>query len=192
MATKTIDKKEAFKALSDDATFGTTAHVIAIATFGEEIYEMDPLELFVELERHYKVEVSDEVCEKLQAVMLATTTDAFYEDATAFRAIANTLIEGEPGFDGFDNLTVPEIMWSMYEVGLNHPGAPFSNQVSKLIEKELDEEVEDMDELTEAIELPYYHKALRSLKIELAEQLDAVGFDNHELPTVKEFFEERN
>ena len=107
---KTIDKKEAFKALSDDATFGTTAHVIALATFGEDIYEMDPLELFMNLEDEYKMELSSEVAEKLQAILLSTTTDAFYEDPTAFRAICNTLIEGDPGFDGFDNRFLDQVI----------------------------------------------------------------------------------
>jgi len=179
-----IDKKEAFKALSDDATFGTTAHVIALATFGEEIYNMDPLELFSALEDFYKMEMSDEVAEKLQALLLATTTDAFYEDPVAFRAIANTLIEGDPGFDGFDNLTVPEILWSVYEVELNHPGTEFTQPINDLISKELEEEVEDMDEIEEAIQVPYYQRAIRQLRNELAEQLVNVGFTNHELPSV--------
>jgi len=183
MGTK-LDKKEVFKALSDDATFGTTAHVIAIATFGEEVYQMDPLELFMNLEDEYKMEISDEVCEKLQAILLATTTDAFYEDATAFRAIANTLIEGNPGFEGFDNLTVPEILWSIYEVELNHEPIEFSASVNKLIATELEEEVEDMDEISEAMEVPYYQRAVRDLRGELAEQLVAIGFEQHNLPSV--------
>lgn len=188
MSTKKIEKKEAFKALSDDATFGTTAHVIALATFGEEVYTMDPLELFMNLEETYKMELSDEVAEKLQALLLATTTDAFYEDATAFRAICNTLVEGDPGFDSFDNLTVPEIMWAIYEVELNHPGGEFSKQVQEIIEKEMEEEVEDLDELDEAIKVPYYHRALRQLRDELAEQLELVGFSNHSLPKVEQAF----
>ena len=188
MADKKIDKKEAFKALADDATFGTTAHVIALATFGEDIYQMDPLELFMNLEDEYKMELSDEVAEKLQAVLLATTTDAFYEDPVAFRAICNTLIEGDPGFDGFDKLTVPEIMWSIYEVELNHPGTEFSKTIASIIEKEIEEEVEDIDELDEAIQLTYYQRAMRELKDDLDEQLTAVGFDNHGLPEVEAAF----
>tara|TARA_B100000579_G_scaffold95302_1_gene75422 strand:- start:77 stop:637 length:561 start_codon:yes stop_codon:yes gene_type:complete len=179
-----LNKKEVFKALSDDATYGTTAHVISLATFGEKVYEMDPLELFMALQDEYKMEISDEVCEKLQAILLATTTDAFFEDPVAFRAISNTLIEGDPGFDGFDNLTVPEILWAIYEVELNHEEMEFSPAVSKLIEKELEEEVEDIDEVEEAIQVPYYHRAIRALRSELAEQLEAVGFANHELPSV--------
>lgn len=186
--TKTIDKKEAFKALSDDATFGTTAHVVALATFGEDIYEMDPLELFMNLEEAYKMELSDEVAEKLQAILLSTTTNAFYEDPTAFRAICNTLVEGDPGFDGFDNLTVPEILWSIYEVELNHPGMEFSKSISSMIEKELEEEVEDLDELDEAIQVPYYHRAMRQLKDELSEQLEKIGFANHGLPELEAAF----
>ena len=60
-----IDRKEAFRALSDDATLGTTAHLIAIGTFGDDIYDMDPLELFVNLEEEYKMELSEKVAEKI-------------------------------------------------------------------------------------------------------------------------------
>ena len=74
------DPKQAFKALADDATFATTAHVIALNTFGDEIYDMDPLELIMALEDEYKMEMSEEVAEKLQAILLATTTSAFFED----------------------------------------------------------------------------------------------------------------
>jgi len=140
------------------------------------------------LEDYYKMEMSNEVAEKLQAILLATTTDAFYEDPVAFRAICNTLIEGDPGFDGFDKLTVPEILWSIYEVELNHPGMDFARSIKLMIEKELEEEVEDLDELDEAIQVPYYQRAIRELKDDLDNQLVSVGFENHGLPSVESVF----
>jgi len=179
-----LDRKEVFKALSDDATYGTTAHVIALGTFGDDIYDMDPLELFMNLEDEYKVEMSEDVAEKLQAILLATTTAAFFEDPVAFRAIANTLLEGDPGFDGFDNVTIPEVLWSIYEVELNHEGTEFAPAVAALINKEIDDEGEDVDTLDEAMHSSYHQRAVRALRKELEEQLAAIGVDDFALPEV--------
>ena len=149
-----IDKKVAGDLLSDDATFGTVAHIIAFLAFGEEIYAMDTLELFANLEDEFSIEMSDDVRQKLQAIMLAVSTDAFFHDPEAFRAVTNTLVEGDPGFAAFDDLTIPEILWANYEVSLNHPGADFSPQVEKLIDRELKEEGAPLDSLEEAETVP--------------------------------------
>ena len=109
-AVSEIKPQSIVKLLSDDATFGTIAHLIASFKYGDALYEMDTLELFAELEEDFKVELSEHVRQRLQAILLATTTDAFYEDPEAFRAITNTLLEGDPGFMFFDDLTVPEIL----------------------------------------------------------------------------------
>jgi ribosome recycling factor len=179
-----LDKKEIFKALSDDATYATTAHVIALGTFGDDIYDMDPLELFSALEDEYKSELSEEVAEKMQAILLATVTDAFYEDPMAFRAIANTLLEGDPGFDGFDNVTVPEILWAIYEVELNHESRNFSPKVANMIEHELENEGEDIDTLDEAMNSTYHQRSVREFRRELEEQLAAVGVEDYRLPDI--------
>jgi hypothetical protein len=179
-----LDRKEVFKALSDDATFATTAHVIALGTFGDDLYGMDPLEIIIALEDEYKAELSEEVAEKLQAILLATITDAFFEDPVAFRAIGNTLLEGDPGFQGFDNLTVPEILWAIYEVELNHETMDFSPQVEKLIEYELENEKEDIDSLDEAMNSTYHQRAVREFRGDLQEQLAAIGVDDYALPDI--------
>jgi len=179
-----LNKKEIFKALSDDATYGTTAHIIALGTFGDDIYDMDPLELFMNLEDEYKVEMSDDLADKLQAILLATTTNAFFEDPVAFRAIANTLLEGDPGFDGFDNVTTTEVLWSIYEVELNHEGTEFTPAVSALINKEIDNEGEDVDTLDEAMNSSYHQRAIRVFRKELEEQLQLVGVEDYALPEV--------
>lgn len=174
--------KEAGNLLTEDATFGTVAHIIAHMAFGDEMYAMDPLELFQNLEEEYRVQMSEDVQQKLQAVLLAVSSDAFFQDPEAFRAICNTLVEGDPGFLTFDDLTIPEILWSSYEVSLNHPGADFSPQVEKLIDRELKEEGEDLDSLEEAENVPYFDRAVNSLRDEFAEQLDRLEIDSGQLP----------
>ena len=179
-----LQPKSVVKLLSDDATFGTVAHIIAISKYGEAVYEMDILELFADLEEDYRVELSEDVRQKLQAIILATSTDAFYQDPEAFRAIANTLIEGDPGFMFFDNLTLPEIMWAMYEVGLNHPGTDFSAAVKKLIDSEVNDEGLDFEDLDEAEEIPSVEATLSNLRNELIEQLASLNLPVTEVPVL--------
>jgi len=179
-----MDKSEVFRLLADDGTFATTAQVIALKTFGDEAFEMDPLVLIAELEDEYGMDMSEEVAEKLQAITLATTTDAFYEDPTAFRSIANTLIDGDPGFDGFDDLTIVEILWAIWEVELHHEEIDFSASVAALIDKEIENDGEEMDELDEAMKSPYHQKIVEELRRQLIEQLSAIGIPPGEVPAI--------
>jgi len=174
--------KESGNLLTEDSTFGTVAHIIAHKAFGDEMYAMDPLELFQNLEEEYRVEMSGDVQQKLQAILLAVSSDAFFHDPEAFRAVCNTLVEGDPGFLTFDDLTIPEILWSNYEVSLNHPGTDFSPQVQRLIDRELQEEGEDLDSLEEAEHVPYFDKAVNALRDEFAEQLERIDIDAGQLP----------
>jgi|GEM_PF-5902754 hypothetical protein len=179
-----INRKVAGNLLSEDSTFGTTAHIIAYGAYGDEMYEMDILELFSKLEDDFGVEMSDDVRQKLQAIMLCTQSDAFFHDPEAFRAVCNTLVDGDPGFLIFDDLTIPEILWSTYEVSLNHPGVEFTQAVNNLIDRELKEEGEDLDSLDEAGDLPYFDRAVTHLRGELKEQLNTLGVDTAKLPQV--------
>ena len=176
-----MDRSAVADLLSDDNTFGTVAHIIAFSTYGEDMYEMDILELFHNLEDDYKTQLSQDVCQKLQAILLATSTDAFFQDPEAFRAISNTLIEGDPGFMIFDELTVPEILWANYEVSLNHPGTDFTPAVQALIDRELREEGVDSEEELE--ESPYYDRAMARLRTDFKGQLRKLDLDPSHLPS---------
>ena len=183
-AVSQINPKAAVRILSDDATFGTIAHIIASIKYGPSIYDMDILELFAELEDDFKVQLSDHVQQKLQAIMLATSTDAFFEDPEAFRAIANTLVEGDPGFLIFDNLTVPEILWSIYEVRLNHPGSDFSPAVKRLIDSEVEDEGLDFEDIEDMDVIPAIEGVMIDLRNEFIEQLEELGLPSSEVPAL--------
>ena len=183
--TPELNKEEATKALSDDSTFATVAHAICILTFGETLYEMDPLDIFMSLQEEYGIELSDAVSERIQAIMLATSTDAFYDDPEAFRAIANTLLEGDAGFLMMDDLSIPEILWAVYEVGINHGDRDFAPAVERLINKEIENEgIEQVDELEEAEQIPYFDQAIEELRDTLMSQLNAIGLNGGTLPSV--------
>ena len=56
--------------------------------------------------------------------------------------------------------------------------------MKKLIEHELSNDGEDIDTLDEAMNSTYHQRAVRDLRGELAEQLDAIGIPGNELPPV--------
>jgi hypothetical protein len=174
--------KEIFRLLSDASTFATTALVICLKNFGTDTFTMDPLELIAELEDRFKVELNNDVAEKLQAITLAVSTDAFYEDPVAFRAICNTLLNGEPGFDGFDNVTILEMVWSIYEVDILHGGAEFSSKVISMIQHEVDNDGEDIDDIEMAMSGDYVTRAIQELRWDLLEELAIYGVDESDLP----------
>ena len=181
-AVSDMNPKAIVKLLADDATFGTVAHIIASLKYGDMLYDMDTLELFAEMEDDFRVEMSDKVQQKLQAIILATSTDAFFEDPEAFRAIANTLIDGDPGFLVFDNLSVPEILWALYEVRLNHPGTEFSPAIRKLIDSEVEDEGLDLEDLEDMDKLPAVEAVMGTLRDEFIEQLSSLGLPVEHVP----------
>jgi hypothetical protein len=179
----TIDRKEASRLLADDSTFGTIAHILAFLEYGESMYEMEPTELFANLEDDFKTTLADDVVQKLQAILLATTTDAFFQDPESFRHIANTLLEGEPGFLGMDNLTVAEILWAAYEVSLNHPGAEFTPAVEKLIDSEIKDEGQDLEDLDDAQDSPAFDAVIKNIREDFAAQMSKLGLPVVDLPS---------
>lgn len=182
---KGVDPKAAHRLLSDDATFATTALVIALKSFGAEALQQDVLELILDLEEEFKVELSEKVSERLQAIQLATTTDAFYEDVTAFRAIANTLLDGDPGFDAFDDVSIIEILWAIYEVEMHHEKIDFTRPVAHIIQVEIENDGEEVTELDEAMGSSYHQNIMRELRVDLVAQLGQIGVPEGDVPEVK-------
>lgn len=177
-----VDPKAAHRLLADDSTFATTALVIALKSFGADALHQDILELILDLEEEYKIELSEKVAERLQAIQLATTTDAFYEDVTAFRAITNTLLDGDPGFDAFDDISILEILWAIYEVELHHEKIDFTTPVANMIRMEIDNDGEDMSTLDQAMESPYHQKVVEDLRKDLVVQLQQIGVPPGDVP----------
>lgn len=142
-----LDKKAVFRLLQDQNTYGTVLHFIAFTTFGEEIYEMDSIELYGKLKDIYGTFMHDDCESKLQAIFTIITTNAFFENIEVFKAICITLSEGDPGLSeiGMEDPTVAEMMWAMYEAELNMDQGVFYPVVSHYIDKLIENEVEEVD-----------------------------------------------
>jgi hypothetical protein len=132
-----------FNLLSDDGAVATALHVIALRAYGPEIYEIDPLELYTRLEEDFQTRLTVDNESKLQAIMLATSTEMFFEDSEAFRGISNTLTDGDPGLNGLDDVTLAEAAWAMYEVELNHGPGEMSPKIAEQLGNIMADEADD-------------------------------------------------
>lgn len=117
-----LDPKAVFTALQDPETFATTLLAICLIMYGDETFKIeDPLVLFKFLEDDFHTELNENCENRLQAILVALKTDYFWNDLDVFQSVCKTLFSGDPdvfGNLGYDDTTVPEILWGMYEVAL--------------------------------------------------------------------------
>jgi hypothetical protein len=182
-----LNPKGVFLALTDPNTFATVIHIVLISRYGEEIYNEDPIELFLRLEEDFGSKPCEEVENKINAILLATSTDLFYEDPHAFTTICQTLTTGDPGIDMLDPLTLPEVMWGVYEVELNHGSGKMSKHVEKVIQQVVEEESNEVDHEAMLNEDPYDYLMhfLEDQREVLQRQMEAVGLTGTDLPPVQ-------
>lgn len=158
--------------LESPSTTATVIHAIALAAYGDLLYSADPVELFALLEEDFKCQIPNEAENRLNAILLAVNTDAFYHDVEAFESIADALHSGDIGdaVDGlFEQLTLPELLWALYEVELNrdHP-QQFSASVGKLISEVSTREYSENG-------FQYADDHLEEMKVKLHTQLKKLG-----------------
>lgn len=115
-----LNRKAIFTMLQDGDTYAFTLLTICLICYPNEVFKVDPLVLFQYLKEDFGAELSDDNQNKLNAILIAITSNYFFTDLQIFKSICQTLTEGDPGlFDpGFEDPTLPEIIWGMYEVNL--------------------------------------------------------------------------
>lgn len=177
--------------LRDPETHMTTLFVILHAAYGEDIYFEDPLVLFAQLEEDFNAELPIQAENRINAGLTTIPSDLFYRDPSVFQAVANTLYSGDLGDDIFlDDLTLPEIMWAIFEVdyirdvmeaifgdSIRIPDGTndFTPLVEKIIADVAASESIEVDE-AEALE-PYAEQFIGELFDSLDSQLRKLGVD---------------
>jgi len=180
-ARPTLNQKQVVAALMDAATYATVLHVILLVKYGEDIYEVDPLELYARIKDDFGVTLPEANEQRIQAILLSTSTDAFYEDIRVFTATCNTLLAGDPGFESMDDLSVAEIFWALFEVELNHGEEEPCPEIQAMIAHEVREEAED----SSGLERPNYVLGeLAEHRKNLRNQLIKIGIKDFELPKI--------
>ncbi len=123
-----LDPDRSRDLLGDTESRALTIYTILLDWFGPEVLHgdedseaWDPIFLYNNIEEQFRVSFPVENENKLQAILLALETDAFYEDPSIFTAICLALSSGDLGdmVNGvLEDLSLPEALWGMIEVGL--------------------------------------------------------------------------
>lgn len=126
-----INRDAASELLLNPEVFGLTLAVILEATFDPDVLygletgePLDPLTIFHELERKYRVQLNEAVQNKVQAVLVLQTTEAYENDPLAFTGVTLALTEGYLGdlvTGTMEELDGPSVMWSLFEAAAIDP-----------------------------------------------------------------------
>ena len=174
-----LDKKAVFILLQDGDTFGFTLLTICLICYGEDTFKLDPLVLYQYLKEDFGTELNDDNENKLNALITALTTNFFFKDLDVFKSICQTLTEGDPGiFDpNFDEPTVAEIIWGMYEVSLasdEKDKDAYSPNIERYVDKRLQEDPNDVEE-SGLDDEETYQELIYNNVAELKQQLIDIG-----------------
>lgn len=184
-----FDRRTAADILGDPETSATVLHIIMLAAYGDELHgdaaqgidAMDPIECWVRVEEDFRVRVPEENENKINALMFAISTEAFYEDPLAFNSICNALYSGDLGdlvSGAIEDLTLPELLWGIYEVELNRGDSQdFDAPVDRFINEVIAEEAEDMENPDLDRIVSYYEKFVEEQRDDMLIQLKTLGVD---------------
>ena len=185
-------KDRAAELLRDSSTLATVIHLIVLSAYGEELYgdpergiePMDPIELYARIQEDFSAQLTEEGENRLNGLMMAVSTDGFYEDPLVFTSVAHALFSGDLGdlVDGaIEDLDVPNMLWAIYEVAANRDDDnEFSPPVAKLQEEVINSDIEGSDDPEG--EPPQYEVEVTKMHTRLLEQLHSLGVDSSKLP----------
>lgn len=185
-----FDRRTAGDILADTESTATVLHMILLAAYGDELHgnadlgiePMDPVEVWVRVKEDFHTEVPEENENKINALVMALSTDAFYDDPLAFNSICNALYSGDLGdlVNGYiEDLSVSEMLWGIYEVELNRGDSQdFAPAVDAFIEETISQEAAYNEELEAAEVVPYYEKFVAEMRDDLMVQLKMLNVDD--------------
>lgn len=143
--------------LEDPDTSATTLMVLALHALGDrllgdheaDIPPVDPVLRWTDMNAFYGANITEAGENRLNALILAVTSDAFEVSPDAFVSVALALDSGDLGdmLDGvFEKPDLKEAAWAVTEVALNTGHVPdLSEQVLDMLLEEAQEEDEGED-----------------------------------------------
>lgn len=171
--------------LADPETHATVIHAILLAALEIDIYHEDVLELYARIEDKFSVRMPEENENKLNAILLAVSTNGFFEDPIMFASIASALFNGDIGdeVDGeLNGLTLPEVAWAMFEVGLNRDDSPeYEPQVTAAVATIASKEAHSHPD-AEQTASAYTARVIAEKKAEMVSQFGRLGVPLEDLP----------
>lgn len=142
--------KVAAELLENPETEATVIHYILLRKYGEELYSADPVDIYARIGADFHAQLSEEGENRLNALLLALTTDAPYDEEEPFEAVCMALASGtipdgmDGAMEGIDGLTVAEMLWGVYEMSINLDEVPeFSEAVVHFMARVMEEEMSE-------------------------------------------------
>lgn len=188
-------KSEAAKLLASDDAYAFVLMTILLPVFGDDLFTEDSAVLFTDIEDYFDCHLSEESENRINAAITAMTTDLFFTNVNMFNSITLAFAEGDIGDIPEGILETPDVgdmLWAVQEVSLLI-GEPkeseefqsmFSpsvmNYVGDMIAsvaEDLDEVPDDVDELDEAFDEPYFERVISENTAQMVKQLYMIGVD---------------
>lgn len=117
------------QALQNPETLATVVHAILRQQYGEEVYDWDPVTVYLECQADFAADACAETMDKFAAMQVVMGTDAFFKRLDAFMSVCNTFADGAPAFASFNPVTLEEAAWTIAEVALNREMLPFADSI---------------------------------------------------------------
>ena len=173
------------KLIREPSTLTLPLLTILLEAYGEYLFDMDPVELYLDIEEDFHARLTEEGENRVQAGLMAMTTDLFYKDPLVTRSVALAMFEGDLGdmvTGVLEEIDMSEVLWAVYEVGLlRDDDEEFSRPVQNFID-ELIKDASGSVNIEEGEVVPYYARILITQKRELREQMAQLGLEGLELP----------
>jgi len=186
-----FDRQNCRELLESPDTHGSVVLSILLAAYNEDMMallseyggapdqEIDVVDIYLNIKEDFRVVMPEELENKLNAIMTALASDLFYDDEVVFRSVCLALYDGDVGDmvnSILEDITVPEILWATYEVGLvRDDESEFSTKVQAVIDDIINEEAESNDGLESAEVIPYYVRFLEEMKQSMVDQFRKLG-----------------
>jgi len=116
-------------AIAAPGTSATVIHGIVRHLYGDEVYDRDPLTVFMDLHDDVGAEADPNVMDRWNAVQILMADDAVFHNFHAFHAVAASMDDGNPFFETFDPLSVEEAAWALLEMSLQRDMLPFGHGI---------------------------------------------------------------
>ena len=185
---KDVDRKVIGDLLADPDTTATALLVIVLRAYGEDVFgdaekgidPMDPVELWIRLQDDFHTTPHENNENRLNSLMVALSSDAFYEDKTVFMAVCSSLDDGDLGDiieGGMEDITVCEMLWAIYEVELNRgDSVNFSPGIVAYMDNAMNTEADEQFEDTEN-PMSSWEQYLANKREQMFQELIMVGVD---------------
>lgn len=149
--------------------------------YGEQVLDWDPMTIRLEIQDDFHVSPVDEVMNKICAMQIVLSSDAFFTRVDSFINVCNTLSEGDPFFEVFTPLEAEEVALALSIVAMNRDMLPFNPTIKRLIKEILKEEGFTDDSFPEIFSVVFdKNPSAKETRHEVAETIISSAADSNE------------